>query len=406
MRSHTAVLGCLLSISTVAWAEWVVIPVPHSPEWSGISELTDINDAGEACGMGDYVVNQTSTAIRFDGHTVTELPHLLPNDPVTLATGINNAGIICGYSRNSVGNSQAVYYEGVTLHPLPDPNGANPDADFRAYDINDNNVIVGYFWSQTGQRTAFYYHGGVSYSLNAVIRDAGLMGLQIANAINNKNIICGSASDAMGNQTGWTYDIDTQAFTVIGKAGLGSTSARHINDLGQIVGRAKLYPWDPYQAVVFSESWAVIDPSVTETQWGIQINDHGRMIGHADTSADRWGWYADTSSTGSMIELVLPGWNELTLGGVNGHDWMVGCADHTNSGAQHGLIIKPPPGDYDHDGYLNVADAEAFAQCMTGPGNAVTSTTNRCLNAFDVDWFDGAIDLHDFQVFAIQFEGD
>ena len=354
--------------------------------------------------MGNYIVNESSTAFRFDGQTVTELPHLLPEDPITLVTAINNSGVICGYSHNSVGNSQAVYYVGSTIHALPDPNGANPDADLRAYDINDNNVIVGYFWNTAGERTAFYYQDGVSYSLDSVIRANGLTDLQTASAVNNNNVICGSASDSMGVQTPWTYDLETQTFTVIGRLGLSGTSARDINDLGQVIGRARNFPWDPYQAVVYDGSWTAIDPDVTETLWGIQVSTNGRMIGHANTSEDRWGWYADSTGAGSIIEIVLPGWSELTLNAINELDWMAGLATDGSS-LYYGLLIQPPWGDYDHDGYLRAADAEALGTCMTGPSDGVVATDN-CLRAFDSEVPDGDIDMHDFQAFAIQFEGD
>ncbi|UCG34448.1 MAG: hypothetical protein JSU68_07360, partial [Phycisphaerales bacterium] len=310
LRSRVVLLSAFLGIwvwAVPGFASWLVIEVPMQPGWSGDVELRDVNDLGEACGMGNYVINTSSTAFRFDTATltVTELPHLYPPDPITLVTAINNSGVVCGYSHNVNADSQAVYYVGTTLNTIPYPPDANTDGDLRAYDINDNGVIVGYFWSTAGERTAFYYQAGSSYSLDAQIRAAGLTGLQTADGVNGLDVISGSADDTLGIETAWTYDINSgaSAVTVIGKIGTGNCSAVAINDSGQTIGRAKQDALDKYHAVTYDGSWHVVDPTIDEYQWGRDINNKGRMVGHTNTSASRWAWYSDGYGDGSMMPI-------------------------------------------------------------------------------------------------------
>lgn len=409
LRSGRAgVLALLAAVAGPAAGAWVVTEVPLLPGWTGGVELRDINDLGECCGMGNYVINTSSTAFRFDGTTVTELPHLTPADPITLVTGINNLGVISGYSHNAAGDSQAVYWVGTTLHTIPYPPGANPDADFRAYGINDAGVLVGYFWSTTGERTAFYYRDGESFSLDGPIRAAGLYGLQSATGVNNAGVICGSADDALGIETAWTYDLATGVVTVIGRLGSDNCSARELNLSGQTIGRGKASPLDIYRAVTYDGAWHVVDPAVSATQWGMAINDAGRMLGNADTSANRWSWYSDGPGTGSIVPVSLPGWSRLTLMALNNRDVMVGYGWTATSGGQNrGVVVAPPPGDADHDGDLDAADWLVLTGCVSGPfaEEGFDPPSAACRDAFDFPPGDGDVDLRDVAAFQSGFEG-
>jgi probable HAF family extracellular repeat protein len=397
----------LLSGAWRAFSAWVVIEVPMLPHWVGSIELRDINDSGVACGMGNYVINTSSTAFRFNGTTVTELPHLTPADPITLVTGINNHGVICGYSHNAAGDSQAVYWVGTTLYTIPYPPDANPDADFRAYDINDAGVIVGYFWTPAGERAAFYYQDGVTYSLDATIRAAGLGGTQGANAVNNANVICGSARDLLGVETAWVYDINSGVLTVIGRIGTDHCGANDVNLAGQTIGRAKQTAWDIYRAVTFDGTWQVVDSTVNQVQWGRGINDRGRMVGYANTSANRWSWYSDGPGAGSIRAVTLPGWSRLSIEAINNDDWMVAYGVTASSGTDtRACIIRPPIGDADHDGDIDTADFQMLASCLSGPADGPGAPPSAsCAKAFDFEPADGCIDLADCARFQLAFEG-
>ncbi|MBN1514252.1 MAG: hypothetical protein JXB13_19705 [Phycisphaerae bacterium] len=63
-------------------------------------------------------------------------------------------------------------------------------------------------------------------------------------------------------------------------------------------------------------------------------------------------------------------------------------------------IIVRQPGDWDHDGEVNIADAVAFVGCLAGP-NQSPSVTN-CRVVFDFN-FDYDVDLRDFAEFQSLF---
>jgi hypothetical protein len=382
-------------------ADWVVVEIPQAPGWVGDTEANDINDSGVVCGMGNYVVNTSSTVFRSDGVTTTELPHLTPADPISLAWGINNDGVICGYSRNATADSMACYWEGTTLYTLPYPADANTNSDFRAYDINDNDVIVGYYWNTLGDRTAFYYKDGTSYSLDAKIRAAGLTGLQIASAVNNNNVLCGNADDTSGTATAYTYDIDADVLTVIGRIGLDDCSATALNDLGHTIGRGKYYEWDTFfRAVTYDGSWHFVDDAELAHQRVGGINNNGRMVVYSGSSSTRASWYSDAAGPGSRVYFDAPGWVSLNVMNINNSDWVVGYGDAPAAGDEtRGFIIKPPPGDADHDADLDLHDFGEWQVCFAPSGPVPVGC-----ETLDSEP-DGDIDLVDFSVFPPAMTG-
>ncbi len=404
-----AALLVVWGLGSAVNAAWVVIEVPLLPSWVGGVEVRDVNTAGIACGMGNYVINTSSTPFIFDGVTVTELPFLYPPDPIGLVTGINNHNVVCGYAHNDEADSQAVFWDGSGLHEIPYPPDANTNSDFRAYGINDDGVIVGYFWNTNGERTAFYYDDGVTYSLDAAIRAASLTGLQLASAVNNNNVICGVADDPLGVSTPYTFDIATQTLTVLGRLGPSDCSATDINDAGQTIGRGKFYDWDTYiHAVTYDGSWHFVDNAETATQWGQSINDAGRMVGNSGTGDNRVSWYSDAPGDGSIRYVSLPGWTRVTAQSVNNRNWMAGYGLTASSGGEErGFVVRPPLGDGDYDNDIDMVDFATFAACLSGPigGPAFAAPSAECLQNFDFAPADGDVDLTDFAAFQRAFEG-
>lgn len=399
-----AVLAVLAAVMPVR-AAWMVHEVPMLPHWTGGAEGADINSNGVICGNGNYVTNASATPFRYDGTTVTELP-LLPGAelPIGIATGINASGVICGFSHNANGDAQAVIWVDTTLITLPYPPGANPDSDLRAYDINDAGVVVGYGWSTAGEHLAFYYDNGTSYSLDPYIRAAGLVSPQFAYGVNNRNVICGVADDALAYSVAWTYDIQSNTLTVLGRIGPENCSAVDINNVGQTVGRARVELGGTIIAVTYDNGWYAVDPTAVGLQWGAAINDRGRMVGSIGSSASRLGWYSDGHGDGHMQMIDLAGWTRESVEGINERDQIIGYGrTNTSDPDTRVFILSPPPGDGNHDGEVGLDDYPFFTDCMAGP-NATPApilpgrSAADCLHDFDFD-ADEDVDLADFAAF-------
>jgi hypothetical protein len=93
--------------------------------------------------------------------------------------------------------------------------------------------------------------------------------------------------------------------------------------------------------------------------------------------------------------------------GINSRNRLTGIAANspTNYAGQTGSVnaAGPIPGDFDHDGDVDLTDFEHHADCSAGPETAPAPaiggvTTEQCTEAFDTN-SDGDVDLQDFADF-------
>ncbi|HUU83893.1 MAG TPA: DUF3466 family protein [Phycisphaerae bacterium] len=406
-----AVLAVLV-LTGPAHAAWIVTEVPMQPGWAGSVECTDINSSGVVSGYAENAAGN-KIAFRFDGTSVTELPQLSAISPSSLPWGINAQGVVCGNSYRDDGKERAVYWVGTTLYTVPYAPDANTSSYCWATDINDSGVIVGFYWraiSETeNERIAYYYKDGTTYSLDAPLRALGLTDTQIASSVNNNNVICGSAHDAGGVTTAYTYDIGTGVATLIGRIGLADCTATDINKHGQTLGRGKYYSFDTYfRAVTYDGTWQFVDDAEPASQRVGGINDRGRFVVYSGGLDTRTSWYSDAPGSDSRVYITASGWTTLNVQEINNWDWITGYGRTPTSGTdERGFIIKPPPGDGDHDGDVDLADYVEFSDCASGPGEGAgfISPSGTCLRAFDFASSDGDVDLADFAAFQRIFAG-
>jgi hypothetical protein len=406
-------LALVLLLATPAGAAWIVTEIPTPPEWVGHTEPLGVNNDGVVCGVGNYVSGSSAVGFRYDGTTLSELPYLAPSVPYPLAypKAINNGGVIAGWSHNDGEVDRAVVWIGDTVTQIPVPPDAKPTGDMRAYGINDADVVVGYYVGTDGYANAYYYDG-TTHSLEPALHAAGLTGERsYAEDVNNNGLICGHAEDAGSDYVFFTYDIPTGTVNVLGKIWAAGQSyfTTAINDAGHVVGRGRTVPWSPIHALLHDGAFNVIDETVSVPQWATDIAEGGRVVGNADTSDSRWGWYSDGPGPGSMRLLELPGWTRISVSSVNDQHTMVGYGRTTASPDQNrGYLVAPPPGDADHDGDVDLADMAEFAECLSGPAGSAgfVSPSESCVQAFDFVPTDGDIDLLDFAGFQECFEGN
>jgi len=165
------------------------------------------NDRGQVIGISGICQNavgdQSAThALLWENGQPTDLGNLgsqVWNTPISL----NNHGEVVGFANNALNNSQGFLWTKANgMQPLPYIGDDNAGA---AYNINDMGQIVGISNGGTEPYSAraFLYENGTMNDLNTlVVGDSGLY-LLLAQGINNRGEIVGTAAEPDGMQVGF-----------------------------------------------------------------------------------------------------------------------------------------------------------------------------------------------------------
>jgi probable HAF family extracellular repeat protein len=200
-----------------------------------------VNDLGQIVGSSFQTGNSIEHAVVYHAGTVTDLGAL--SGILSAANGINNAGVVVGYSlldtyTNGNANAAAfMYAPGGNMIDIGTLGGLSAAAER----INDAGQIVGVSTlsaaSATGGSAA--QHGFLW--VDGLMRDLGTLGgnSSIAWGINNGGQIVGVAETASGDDHAFLYEcgmmIDLNSL-LPEASGWQLYEARAINDSGRIVG--------------------------------------------------------------------------------------------------------------------------------------------------------------------------
>ncbi len=336
---------------------------------NGGSHPTAMNDVGQVCGYGDTTV-ATSSGLALADHAwlYTGSGSLVdvgafgkPPDSFSIATAVNNSGMVCGYSDSSdpARSTRAfVYTQAGGMQDLP----IFPGGQTVARDINNIGQIVGYATAADGTYRSFLYStNGSLIELDPahpplLINDAG----QVV-------AIAGSA-----NYVG-TYISNggTGAWTNIGSLGGLRTQPDGLNRRGDIVGFSTK-PGETIQGAFLYSGGTMTDlgsfgGSASEANG---VNDFGVVVGGSDlvlNSASHAFVYYGSGTIQDLNDLVDP-----TL------PWAIGNAFAVNNSGQiaaagslpgmpeHALLLTPVP---EPSSFLLFCSAGfALILAMTGAG--------------------------------------
>ena len=206
------------------------------PSAANQTMASGINDVGQIVGSFQHSSGTTHSFLyNPNGGTYTSVDAVAPD---TEALGINDAGQIVGDYRDNTGAIHGfLLING--LHatiddPLANPLSLGPNAFTIASGINNAGLVVGSFGILGTANHGFLYNpnGGTFTTLDDPL--AGARGT-VAYGINDAGEIVGSYYDASNRAHGFLYSGGTY-ITLDDPSAIGDTRAFSINDAGEIVG--------------------------------------------------------------------------------------------------------------------------------------------------------------------------
>jgi len=211
----------------------------------GDSVAYAINSAGVIVGWsnrsigcgGPFCINNPGFAVVWTGNSPSQLPAL--GTAGALATGINDAGIVCGNS--SVGaNPDQHAFRTLLGAGIADDLGTLGGPRSTASAINDAGTIVGSADMPSGMEIAAIWPAGSSTALS--LGTIPGRPASVANALNNNGVAVGSARLAnTASPRAVLFPVGAPAIDLNGlipaDSGWILETALDVNDSGQIVGR-------------------------------------------------------------------------------------------------------------------------------------------------------------------------
>jgi probable HAF family extracellular repeat protein len=306
-------------------------------------------------------------------YTITDLGALGTGD-FSVATAVNNAGVVVGYSNPTPSTTHAFRWRNGTLTDL----GTNPGGGYsRANAINDAGRVAG-----TADRIPGGFGYPVRWSADNVITD---LGGPVTNALGAGNgidpagrVVGGQRPDSSeGNPLGTLYRVDgtrvdlgpnlgaATGINAVGQVvgapayvwragtvrflpgfpGTGSTAANAISISGQVVG------WAGAGSSQLAVRWQNNNPVPLGTLDGITrnqanaVNAAGQIVGTADPQcvpcpAPRaWLWQAGTIAALDTLIPAGSGWTLQQANGINDRGQIVGAGVH--NGHMRAYLLTP-----------------------------------------------------------------
>jgi probable HAF family extracellular repeat protein len=242
------------------------------------SILCDVNGSGDAVGVRATDNSPTQIAVIVRGHKVHDLTSAVGDG--SLATGINDAGLVCGWSWNNAAafvydsNAQSVIH---WIDPLP---GKSRSV---ALAINAAGEVSG-----TSDDHGFFYNGA--------LKDLGPAAF--VSGLNDVGIVCGSLGKPYPQNFSpaiWhAKEASPSVMEIPVPPGFIGGHGEGINSKGEVVGSC----WNPatyngtQSAFIYSGGVSTdLNTLISEPGWHLEfaedINDWGQIVGYGSTTGSR-----------------------------------------------------------------------------------------------------------------------
>jgi probable HAF family extracellular repeat protein len=288
----------------------------------------------------------------------------------SVANGINYAGQVVGetYAAGDF-TPHAALWDGTRAMGLGTLGGASSSASA----INNSGQIVGWAQSPSGESYATVWNGSTATQLRKVDSDG------------SSNILYEGGSSARGiNDNG----------QIVGTSGRGAvlwdgtavstalplTSANAINNSGLVVGMSHYSACIPdldqcfysYHAPTIWSGSESTDLSTLGTGDGeaLATNDAGQITGTSGGRAVLWDHTAPIDLNSFLdASIVSEGWVLTAATGINENGWIVGSAVNNQNNITHAFLLAPVP------------EPETYAMLLAGLGLICSLTSRRKLQS-------------------------
>ena len=260
------------------------------------------------------------------------------------AYAINNVGQVAGMAYTADNQAHAFLYSNGVMKDLGTISAGRGSS---AYGINDTGQVVGSSNiggippQYAGQNYSFIYSNGVMNGIDQNLNKIAIDRESSASDINNYGQIVGSYTAQQRSDCLYTC-LTTHAFLysagslidVGNYIGGAASTARGINDLGQITGSYRLLNGNQpgnFHAFIFSANSTIDLGTLGGRDSGATaINNAGQVVGTSYTTAGKQ--HAFLYSTGTMIDLGTLGGDASAAYGINNLGQVVGLSNSTPFG--------------------------------------------------------------------------
>lgn len=315
---------------------------------SGHSSLGwHVSDGGEVAGFEEDA-NGDPDAWHMECGTFTSLGVIGGSDAE--AQGINDSGMVVGWSDDGGGNRRAfTWTNGGGLTNLGTAGGR---ADSEAFAVNNSSEVVGtvldFDVPQEAERQAFLHLPAPAHTLGAGMNLLGTLGGEesVAMDINDAGQVVGGAETSAGQWRPfrWADGTMTNLGTLGGETANLDHRAEAVNSNGNACGRS-------YTAGGAKRAF-YYDGSMTDLgvltggseSWAFGINDSDVVVGTSDTTGGVYRAFVWDSVNGLRnLNNLLPtgtGWTLIRATDINNHGSIVGFG--TNGSAQERAFLLTP----------------------------------------------------------------